>query len=178
MSERPDTLAAGEAHGTDPAAAEADQLRAQLARVAADFDNWRKQIARERENLEEQALDRALLAVLPVVDELDRVLDAHPPAGGSYQELRDGVGRLRDWLLASLDQLGCRPIEPLGEYDPLYHEAVLAEDSEHKRGAILGQFERGWIRNGRVLRPAKVKVSLGKKGGNEHGGDEGTRCGN
>ncbi len=147
---------------------EVEQLRAELLRLAADFENYRKQVAREREALLERALDQAILAVLPAYDALERALEAHPAQDGDYRALRQGLEQVRTLFLEHLGKLGCAPYTSQGQkFDPLYHEAVLTEASDEEKNVILAELERGWTRNGRVLRPAKVKVSLGKKGGGE-----------
>jgi molecular chaperone GrpE len=147
------------------AAEEVHRLRSDLVRLAADFDNYRKGVAREREILREKARDEAVLAVLPVYDALERALHAHAgPAEGS--SLRDGLSQVGGLVEDALRRLGCEWFDSVGQrFDPLYHEALFAEESDVEKDVILAEFERGFMRNGRVIRPAKVKVSLGKHGG-------------
>lgn len=141
---------------------EEKRLREELLRLAAEFDNYRKEVARERELWREQALDEALLLFLPVYDALERALSADQDP----TQLREGLRAVHGLFTEILARLGCQPIPSLGaEFDPLYHEAVLAEASDQPKNRILAELERGWTRRGRVLRPAKVKVSLGPKGG-------------
>lgn len=153
------------------------RLRGELLHLAAEFDNYRKQVARERESLAERALDQAVLAVLPAYDALERALNGHPQGDGDFRSLREGVERVRALAADLLARLGCVPYTSLGaKFDPLYHEVVAAEVSDMDKNVILAEFERGWTRGSRVIRPAKVKVSLSRTGGEEHGGDEGTSC--
>jgi len=146
---------------------EIQRLRADLVRLAADFDNYRKGVAREREIVAGRAWDEAALALLPVYDALERALRAHPDEhGGEARELRDGLERVKGLVEEALRRVGCEGFDSLGQaFDPLYHEVVLAEEADEERNRILAEFERGFVRNGRVLRPAKVKVSLGRQGG-------------
>ncbi len=139
-----------------------DALRRELLALAAEFDNYRKAVARERELLRERALDEAALALLPVYDALQLAL-ADPGAGDA---LREPLSRLQGLVEESLRRLGCEGYDSVGaRFDPLYHDAVLAEASDCERNVILAEFARGFTRRGRVLRPAKVKVSLGRGGG-------------
>lgn len=136
--------------------------REELLRLAAEFDNYKKEVARERELWRERALDEALLLFLPIYEALERALSTdQDPA-----QLREGLRAVHSLFAEILERLGCKPIPAVGEdFDPLYHEAVLAEESDQPKNKILAELERGWTRQGRVLRPAKVKVSLGPKGG-------------
>jgi molecular chaperone GrpE len=137
------------------------KLREELLRLAADFDNYRKEVARERELWRERTLDEAVLIFLPIYEALERAA-----ADEDSESLRQGLLAVLGLFQATLSKLGCSPISSLGQdFDPLYHEAVLAEHSPEPKNKILAEIERGWMRNGRVLRPAKVKVSLGPKGG-------------
>lgn len=169
--ERHDEPITTEERASEGVSAERDEeircLRADLVRLAADFDNYRKQVAREREILAGRAWDEAVLALLPVCDAVERALRAHPDASsGEAKELRDGMERVKGLVEETLRRLGCEGFDSLGQaYDPLYHEVVLAEEADEERNRILAEFERGFVRNGRVLRPAKVKVSLGRQGG-------------
>lgn len=152
------------AEGTAAPADEVRRLRADYLKLAAEFDNYRKAVAREREILREKALDEAALALLPVYDALERACAAH--AGPEDAALRTGLDQVRGLVEEALRRLGCEGFDSVGkEYDPLYHEVVLVGEADEERNRILAEFERGFVRNGRVLRPAKVKVSLGRQGG-------------
>jgi len=156
----PDTVAAEEMNA---AAEEIRRLRSDFVRLAAEFDNYRKGVAREREIHREKALDEAALALLPVYDALQRALGAHPCAEESALQ---GLIQLRGLIEEALRRLGCEGYDSVSKpFDPLYHEALLAEETDVERNVILAEFERGFVRNDRVLRPAKVKVSLGRPGG-------------
>ncbi|MCS7216476.1 MAG: nucleotide exchange factor GrpE [Candidatus Bipolaricaulota bacterium] len=138
------------------------RLKEELLRLAAEFDNYKKAVARERELWRERALDEAVLLFLHVYEALERALAAdQDPA-----QLQEGLRAVHRLFTEILARLGCQPIPAVGEaFDPLYHEAVAAEASAEPKNTVLAEFERGWTRQGRVLRPAKVKVSLGPKGG-------------
>jgi len=143
-------------------APEEKRLKEELLRLAAEFDNYKKEVARERELWRERALDEALLLFLPVYEALEQALTTdQDPA-----QLREGLRAVHALFSEILARLGCQPIPSVGaDFDPLYHEAVLVEASDQPKNKILAELTRGWVRQGRVLRPAKVKVSLGPKGG-------------
>lgn len=144
---------------------EIGRLRSDLLRLAAEFDNYRKGIAREREIYREKAWDEAALALLPVYDALERARRAHP-GEKEGAALREGLVQLQGLIEEALKRLGCEGYDSVDRaFDPLYHEALLAEQSDADKNVILAEFERGFVRNGRVIRPAKVKVSLGRPGG-------------
>lgn len=136
--------------------------REEFLLLAAEFDNYRKAVAKERELWRERAVDEAVLLFLPVYEALERALSADQ----DLEQLREGLRAVYSLFREILSRLDCKPIPAVGEdFDPLYHEAVLAEESDQPKNKILAELERGWTRQGRVLRPAKVKVSLGPKGG-------------
>lgn len=141
-----------------------ERLKEELLRLAAEFDNYKKEVARERELWREKAIDEAVLLFLPVYEALERALNVDQ----DLDQLRRGLQAVYNLFGEILSRLGCSPIPSVGEdFDPLYHEAVVAEESDQPKNKILAELERGWTRQGRVLRPAKVKVSLGPKGGEE-----------
>jgi molecular chaperone GrpE len=158
-----DPLVAEDGIATEAAvAAEVQRLRSDLVRLAAEFDNYCKQATREREILREKARDEAVLALLPVYDALERALHAHAGTEGG-SSLRDGLAQIQGLVEDALRRLGCEAYDVVGQrFDPLYHEAVFAAESDAEKNVILAEFERGFLRNGRVVRPAKVKVSLGR----------------
>ncbi len=141
---------------------EGKNLREELLRLAAEFDNYRKQVAKERERWREQGVDDTILQFLPAYEALERAFFLRQDPA----QLREGLSSVVNLFREVLTRLGCTPIPTVGEaFDPLYHEAVLAEPAPAPKNRILEELERGWLRQGRVLRPAKVKVSLGPQGG-------------
>ncbi len=138
------------------------KLQEELLRLAAEFDNYRKAVAKEREFWRERTVDEVVLQILPVYEALAKALAADQDP----QNLREGLAAVLAFFQEILTRLDCTPIPTVEQdFDPLYHEAVVAEVSSAPKGKILAEIERGWIRNGRVIRPAKVKVSLGPQGG-------------
>jgi len=135
-----------------------DEFLADLQRVAADFDNYRKRVAREQEALVARAHEKLVAELLPVLDDLERALEAatmHEEA-----KLEDGVRlvhrRLRDLLLKE----GLVEIATDGPFDPYSHEALAALPAEEaEEGTILQVTQKGYLLGDRVLRPARVIVA-------------------
>lgn len=158
--------AADENPGTDealdfaPLLQERDALRDRLMRTAAEFDNYRKRVERERREMIERAAESVLADLLPIVDNLERALSAEagPEGADAY---RQGVELIHRQLLDLLAQRGVTPIEALGaDFDPHLHEAVASEPADgHRDGEIVEVFRTGYRLGDRLLRAAMVKVA-------------------
>jgi molecular chaperone GrpE len=137
---------------------ERDTLQDRLLRTAAEFDNYRKRIDRERRELAEFAAADILSEVLPIIDNLERALQA--PASGD-EALRKGVELIHKQMLDLLRKRGVRPIEAQGAaFDPNFHQAVIHEASDaHAEGEVMQELQRGYLLGDRLLRPAMVKVA-------------------
>jgi molecular chaperone GrpE len=133
---------------------ERDQYLDALRRLKAEFENSRKRQERERERIHSMAAERLVQELLPVLDNLDRALEA----GG---DIREGVLATRNQLADVLGNEGLLPVASDGQpFDPNVHEAVMGRPSEeHEEGTILQTFERGYLLNGKPIRPAKVVVA-------------------
>ena len=138
---------------------ERDALKEQFLRAAADFDNYRKRIERERRELSEYAAADVLLELLPIIDNFERALQA--PAGGDTDALRRGVELIHKQMLDLLRKRGVTLIDALGApFDPNVHQAVIHEPSdEHREGEVMEELQRGYKLGDRLLRPAMVKVA-------------------
>jgi molecular chaperone GrpE len=137
-----------------------DELRQTLLRRQADFDNYRKRIERERGEEAKRATGRVIEALLPVLDGFEQALAAHREA--EYENYRKGFELIYKQLLENVAKLGAERIDPAGKaFDPHLHQAVdRAETTEHADGSILQVFQPGYMFNGRVLRPAMVRVAV------------------
>lgn len=175
--------AAPEVHGGDPAEraaqleselaqlkAQYENLNGQYMRLAADFDNFRKRQARDNDELRLQIACNTLSEILPVVDNFDRARQQLNPQHEEAQNLHRSYQGLYKQLVDVFKQLGVSPMRVEGEpFDPTLHEAVLREPSEeHPEDVVIEELQRGYHLNGRVLRHALVKVSMGPgpEGGN------------
>ena len=138
---------------------ERDELRDQLLRKAADFDNYRKRVERDRREMVELAAQDLLSELLPVLDDFERALEADvAPGAESY---RDGVELIYKQLQDLLKKRSVTPIEAVGtDFDPHVHQAVVHEDSTtHRDGEVIAELRRGYRLGDRLLRPAMVKVA-------------------
>ena len=138
--------------------AERDRYLDQLQRVTADFDNFRKRAARDYESLASRAAERLVTALLPVLDDLGRALEAaeeHEEA-----KLEEGVRLVHRQLADTLRREGLEEVPTDGMFDPHVHEALLAQPAEGREsGEILDVVQKGYRLGDRVLRPARVVVA-------------------
>jgi molecular chaperone GrpE len=140
------------------AEAKRDEYLADLQRVAADFDNYRKRVAREQTTLKALALTDLVVRLLPVVDDLERALEA----AEHHEEAKviEGVRLTRDTLLRTLEAEGLEEIAADGPFDPHVHEALLSQAAEGADpGSILQVVQRGYRLGDTVVRPARVVVA-------------------
>ncbi|MEB3183201.1 MAG: nucleotide exchange factor GrpE [Cyanobacteriota bacterium] len=157
--------------------AEHQTLQDQYMRIAADFDNFRKRQSRDQDDLRLQITCSTLSEILPVVDNFDRARQQLNPQGEEAQVLHRSYQGLYRQLVDVFKQLGVSPMRVEGEpFDPSLHEAVLREPSEqHPEDVVTEELQRGYHLNGRVLRHALVKVSMGpgpEGGAADSGGGE------
>ncbi|MCP9781128.1 nucleotide exchange factor GrpE [Cyanobium sp. To12R1] len=147
--------------------AEHEALNGQYMRLAADFDNFRKRQSRDSEDLRLQITCSTLGEILPVVDNFDRARQQLNPQHEEAQALHRSYQGLYKQLVDVFKQLGVSPMRVEGEpFDPSLHEAVLREPSEaHAEDVVIEELQRGYHLNGRVLRHALVKVSMGPGSG-------------
>ena len=128
-----------------------------LLRLAADFENYKKRAARERQEYVTLANERLIGELLPILDDLERALRA----AEEHQEaqLEEGVRLVHSSLASLLERHGVTPIETDGKFDPYVHEALLSQPSEAEEGAVLDVVQKGYKLGERVVRPARVVVA-------------------
>ena len=173
--ERPETAVDGEpsSPSTDPDPDRtADELLARLQdaerdyekamddlrRVAADFDNFRKRVAREQTQILARSGERVVAKLLPVLDDLERALDA----AEHHEEVKvlEGVRMTKDALAAVLASEGVEEISADGPFDPHVHEALMTQPAEGvEPGHVAHVVQRGYRIGDAVLRPARVVVA-------------------
>ena len=142
---------------------EHETLNSQYMRIAADFDNFRKRQTRDQDDLKIQLTCTTLSEILPVVDNFERARQQLNPEGEEAQALHRSYQGLYKQLVEVLKQLGVAPMRVVDQsFDPTLHEAVMREPSEEKaEDIVIEELQRGYHLNGRVLRHALVKVSMG-----------------
>jgi molecular chaperone GrpE len=142
----------------EAAKAEAAQLREEGLRERADLDNQRKRLAREIEMARKFANERLLSDLLPVIDSLEAGLQA---AGSDSNALRDGMELTLRQLLKVAGDNGLVEVDPAGQpFNPEHHQAMsTVESADHAPGHVVQVYQKGWLLNERLLRPALVLVS-------------------
>ena len=137
---------------------ERDGLHDRLLRQAAEFDNYRKRIDRERRDLTQMAATDLVQELLPVIDDFERALQADAPGAESY---RQGLEIIHRALMDVLRKRGVTPVDAVGtQFDPQVHQAVAYEDAPDRRdGEVIEQFTRGYRLGDKLVRPAMVKVA-------------------
>jgi molecular chaperone GrpE len=143
---------------------ERDDYLDQLKRARADFDNYRKRVERERPLLAEAGVRDLVAELLPVLDNLERALEALVAAGDEGATgIVAGVDMVRQQLGGLLAGRGVEEIPAAGEvFDPTVHEAVQGVPSpDHPEGTVIAVVERGYRMSQAVIRPARVVVSQG-----------------
>ncbi|OIP35855.1 MAG: nucleotide exchange factor GrpE [Deltaproteobacteria bacterium CG2_30_66_27] len=149
----------GPASAGEPAeTGDAAKLKEQLAYLAAEFENFRKRVAREREAQAAFGNEQLLLAVLPFLDNIERAMGQ---GGASAGALLSGVRMTYDQFLAELRKFGLVQLPGQGGmFDPSLHEAIASVPSSGEPvGAILAEARKGYLLHGRLLRPAQVTVA-------------------
>jgi molecular chaperone GrpE len=138
---------------------ERDELRDRLLRKAAEFDNYRKRVERERKESHEYAAVDLLGALLPIIDDFERALQAEAAPGA--ESYRQGLEIILRELNELLRKRGVTPIEAVGaDFDPHLHQAVAYDEvPDAREGEIVAEFRRGYRLGDRLLRPAMVRVA-------------------
>lgn len=146
--------------------AELDQVRDLLQRKQAEFENYRKRVAREREDVLTFAASELVKELLPVLDNLERALGASE-AGANDERLREGIEIIYRQFREVLARAGMKEVEAQGrEFDPYVHEAVSrVESDEHPDGTVIEVLQKGYYLKDRLLRPALVSVVQSTSGG-------------
>ena len=158
---------------------ERDEYLDALQRLKAEFDNYRKRVARDQQELAARAHERLVRELVPVLDDLERALEfaaAHVPRSGAGEadpsatdqlrqayadeaQLEDGIRLVHRALADALAKEGLKEIETDGRFDPNVHEALLSQpDDEKESGDILDVVQKGYRIADKVVRPARVIV--------------------
>jgi len=151
------------------AKAESDQWHDRFLRKAAEFENYRKRMEKEKAEASVLAKSSVLMEFLAIVDACERALASFDKAKDdreSLDEYRQGVELLYKQVLDTLHRVGVVPIKAKGHsFDPNLHEALVREEtSTHKENTVVEELRRGYLFKGRLLRPAQVKVATRPSG--------------
>jgi molecular chaperone GrpE len=142
----------------EPLRKEKDALKDRLLRTAADFDNYRKRVERDRRELSSATTADVIAEFLPILDNFERALQAEAPDAGPF---RKGIEMIHEQMLDLLRNRGVTPIAALGaDFDPNIHQAVIHEASaDHREGEVMAELQRGYTLGDRLVRPSMVKVA-------------------
>jgi molecular chaperone GrpE len=150
-----------------------------LLRLAADFENYKKRVAREREEYVAHANERLVKDLLPILDDLERALAAAEQHSARYgaaeadasaedrlrqayadeAQLEEGVRLVHRSLAQLLQRNGVKEIAAEGKFDPHVHEALLSQPSEAEEGSVIDVVQKGYTLADRVVRPARVVIA-------------------
>ncbi len=151
----------------EDASAELEALREKYLRLSADFDNYKKRLAKEKQEILDFGNAHRLKELLFVLDNIERAIELSEGSHGEktdFVAFLDGIKLVHAQFLAGLENFGVTEIDS-GEgtvFDPSYHEAVYKEHSEtYESGTIISEVQKGYLLNGRLLRPSMVSVSQG-----------------
>ena len=136
---------------------ERDELLDTLQRVQAEFDNYRKRAARDQQSLVARAHERLVKELVPVLDDLERALEAAEAHEGA--KLEEGVALVARSLAEVLRKEGLQEVSTDGKFDPHVHEALLSQPSEAEEGAVIEVLQKGYRLGDRVIRPARVVIA-------------------
>jgi molecular chaperone GrpE len=138
-----------------------DTAQNQYVRIAADFDNFRKRTAKEKEELEMRIKCNTITDVLSVVDNFERARTQIKPQNDGELEIHKSYQGVYKQLVDTLKKSGVSPMRPEGQmFDPNLHEAVMRQPTEeHPEGTVIEELQRGYFLGDKILRHALVKVA-------------------
>jgi molecular chaperone GrpE len=144
---------------------QAELAKAQYARLAADFENFRRRTAKEQENSEVQIKKNVITELLPVVDNFERARTQLKPETEGEKAIHSSYQGVYKTLVECLKKMGVSAMRPEGkEFDPNFHEAMLREATdEYPEGTVIEQLMRGYVLGDAILRHAMVKVAVPKE---------------
>ncbi|MEW5914080.1 MAG: nucleotide exchange factor GrpE [Thermodesulfobacteriota bacterium] len=141
-------------------AAELAELKDRVLRQAAELENFKKRSEREKADFLRRANEGLVRDLLPVLDNLERAL-AHARENAELASLLEGMELVHSELLKTLGRHGLEPVEAMGQpFDPVLHEAMMQQDNpELEENTVVGEMQKGYRFQDRLLRPAMVVVS-------------------
>jgi molecular chaperone GrpE len=135
---------------------EAEALKERLLRLTAEYDNYRKRTAKEKEGIYTDACTDVLKEMIPVLDNLERAVSVE----GSVEDIKKGIEMTIKGFKTSFEKLGVEEIDATGEFDPNYHQAVMhIEDENLGANSVVEVFQKGYKRGDKVIRYTVVKVA-------------------
>ncbi len=165
IPESPETESAPETLDLEQALAaeklKAEEYLAGLQRTQAEFINFKRRTEQERLEFNNFANANLLLGILPVLDDLERAIDAIPPRFAKHDWV-EGVRLVERKFKTTLEGQGVKPVLALGmAFDPSFHEAL--RQDKGPEGMVIQEFQKGYTLNGKLLRPSQVVVGNGQE---------------
>lgn len=144
--------------------AEAKENYERFLRTCAEFENFKKRAAKEKEEFIKFVQEGMIRELLPVLDNLERAVE-HSKASQDLNGLVEGVDMTVKQFLQCLDKVGVKPVTAIGErFDPNRHEAIMqVEEGDYDADTVVGEHQKGYILNDRLLRPSLVTVATARK---------------
>jgi molecular chaperone GrpE len=138
----------------------------------ADFENFRKRVQREKEDIVCFANEKLIFELLPILDNLQRALSMELDRAGT-ESILEGLRMVTGQLHSILGACGLEPVDAVGgPFDPQYHEAVgVLPSDEHDEGTVISELQKGYSLKGKILRPSMVHVAGQPSGANGNEGD-------
>lgn len=135
---------------------EAEALKERLLRLTAEYENYRKRTAKEKESIYTDACTDVLKEMIPVLDNLERAVQVE----GNAEDIKKGIEMTIKGFNTSFEKLGVEEIDATGEFDPNLHQAVMhVEDENYGANAIAEVFQKGYKRGEKIIRYTVVKVA-------------------
>jgi len=152
-------------------AQEVERLQDRLVRLQAEFENYKKRMVREKAEFLKFAAEGLLLELLPVLDNLERAIASARAETAGREAVVEGIDMIARLFRATLEKAGVKPMDAVGKpFDPSLHQAVAQVESPGEEdNVVVGEIQKGYLLEGRVLRAAMVKVSRAPSPAAEHG---------
>ena len=146
----------------DRLAAANEELKDRLLRRQADFENFRRRVEKERTELFQYASGETIRALLPILDDFERALQAAPGEDTATEEFVKGIEMIYRRFFDALKKLGLEPIESVGKpFDPNVHHAIeTVPTTEAEDQTVLEELQKGYNFKGKLLREALVRVAV------------------
>ena len=152
-----------------------EDLQDKLLRLKADFENTKKRLERDKQEAIKFANERLLVEILSIVDNFDRAM-ASLSEGHDPEQVKKGLQIAQEELHEVLESHGVQLVKSMGEvFDPKFHEAVATVEAtgDMKDGVIVDEIQRGYVLNGRLIRPSLVRIAQHKETGGQVTDDRG-----
>ena len=157
MPEQAEATVGAKPDPLDAVARERDEYLEALQRLKAEFDNYRKRVARDQQELAARAHERLIKELVPILDDLERAL-AHEG------DVDEGIRLIHRQFSDALAKEGLTEVPTDGKFDPHTQEALLSQPSDAEEGEVIQVLQKGYRLGDRVLRPARVVISAGADG--------------